>query len=324
MDDDYDSGEDIIATSNGAITTTNELSRRKRKRAKREAVQLEEGRVEVPAKKLRTSPDAGSAPTKGPNKPTKLKGNNGGKQDAKGKGKGKGNGKGKPMAKDGGKEDASSIDDSIVMMDPKIMADFVAQRIQKFNKDLSTVELGDRIPSESIYIDTTAHTAERSLQNLCEYMEKFCTKKGQSSISHLKSSPKAAGSPHTIFICPAALRAADVVRIMRKYQTTDSQIAKFFAKHVKLSEHIEYAKKTRIGIAVGTPARLVDLIKDGALQIKYVQRVVLDVSYLDAKKRGLWDIKEVQDKLVELLAVEGVRRRLEGGGEEDSRGLMFY
>ncbi|KAF3315023.1 hypothetical protein TWF173_004235 [Orbilia oligospora] len=322
MDDDYDSGEDIIATSNGAITTTNELSRRKRKRAKREAVQLEECRVEVPAKKLRTSTDAGSAPTKGSNNPTKSKGNNGGKQDAKGKGRG--NGKGKPMAKDGGKEDASSIDDSIVMMDPKIMADFVAQRIQKFNKDLSTVELGDRIPSESIYIDTTAHTAERSLQNLCEYMEKFCTKKGQSSISHLKSSPKAAGSPHTIFICPAALRAADVVRIMRKYQTTDSQIAKFFAKHVKLSEHIEYAKKTRIGIAVGTPARLVDLIKDGALQIKYVQRVVLDVSYLDAKKRGLWDIKEVQDKLVELLAVEGVRRRLEGGGEEDSRGLMFY
>ncbi|KAK6502309.1 hypothetical protein TWF506_002891 [Arthrobotrys conoides] len=326
MDDDYDSGEDIIATSTGAITTTNELSRRKRKRAKREAAQLEEveGRVEVPAKKLRTSLDAESVPTKGSNKPTnpKSKGKNGGKQDIKGKGKG--NGKGKPMAKDGAKEDASSIDDSIAMMDPKIMADFVAQRIQKFNKDLSTVELGDRIPSESIYIDTTAHAAERSLQNLCDYMEKFCTKKGQSSISHLKSSPKAAGSPHTIFICPAALRAADVVRIMRKYQTTDSQIAKFFAKHVKLSEHIEYAKKTRIGIAVGTPARLVDLIKDGALQIKYVQRIVLDVSYLDAKKRGLWDIKEVQDKLVELLAVEGIRRRLEGGGEEDSRGLMFY
>ncbi|KAK6496333.1 hypothetical protein TWF481_002357 [Arthrobotrys musiformis] len=299
MDDDYDSGEDIIATATGAVTTTNELSRRKRKRAKREA-QLEE-----PPKKQRTSTDS--------HKP---------KNDIKGKGKS--SGKGKPMAKDGGKEDASSIDGSIAMMDPKIMADFVAQRIHKFNKDLSTVELGDRIPSESIYVDTTAHTAERSLQNLCDYMEKFCTKKGQSSISHLKSSPKAAGSPHTIFITPAALRAADVVRIMRKYQTTDSQIAKFFAKHVKLSEHIEYAKKTRIGIAVGTPARLVDLIKDGALQIKYLQRVVLDVSYLDAKKRGLWDIKEVQDKLVELLGVEAVKKRLAGGGEEDSRGLMFY
>ncbi|KAK6330892.1 hypothetical protein TWF718_003090 [Orbilia javanica] len=327
MDDDYDSGEDIIATSNGAVTTTNELlSRRKRKRANKEAAavaQLQEGRTtETSAKKLKTSSEGGAAPIKGSNKPTKTAG----KQDGKGKGKGngKGNQKGKPMAKDSGKEDASSIDDSIAMMDTKIMADFVAQRVQKLNKDLSTVELGDRIPPESIYIDTTAHAAERSLQNLCEYMEKFCTKKGQSSISHLKSSPKAPGSPHTIFISPAALRAADVVRIMRKYQTTDSQIAKFFAKHVKLSEHIEYSKKTRIGIAVGTPARLVDLIKDGALQIKYLQRVVLDVSYLDAKKRGLWDIKEVQYKLVELLAFEGVRRRLEGGGEEDSRGLMFY
>ncbi|KAK6522117.1 hypothetical protein TWF281_002683 [Arthrobotrys megalospora] len=321
MDDDYDSGEDIVATANGAVTTANELSRRKRKRAKREAAQLEAQETEhaqKAAKKLRTSPDADTAPAKGSTKPTKSKGKNAGKQDVKAKGKGK------AAAKDGAKEDASTIDDSVAMMDPKIMADYVAQRIQRFNKDLSTVELGDRIPPESIYVDTTAHTAQRSLPNLCEYMEKFCTKKGQSSISHLKSSPKAAGSPHTIFITPAALRAADVVRILRKYQTPDSQIAKFFAKHVKLSEAVEYAKKTRIGIAVGTPARLVDLIKDGAVQIKYLQRVVLDVSYTDAKKRGLWDIKEVQDKLVELLAVEGVRKRLEGGGEEDSRGLMFY
>ena len=67
-----------------------------------------------------------------------------------------------------------------------------------------------------------------------------------------------------------------------------------------------------------------DLIKDGALQIKYLQRVVLDVSYTDAKKRGLWDIKEVQDKLVELLAIEGVRKRLDGGSDGDSRGVMFY
>jgi len=151
-----------------------------------------------------------------------------------------------------------------------------------------------------------------------------CTKKGQSSISHLKSSPKAAGSPHTILITPAALRAADIVRTLRKYQTTDSAIAKFFAKHVKLSEAVEYSKKTRIGIAVGTPARLLDLIKDGALQIKYVQRMVLDVSYLDAKKRGLWDIKEVQDKVTELLSIDGLRKRLEGGSEGDSRGVMFY
>ncbi|KAF3930193.1 hypothetical protein ABW20_dc0101746 [Dactylellina cionopaga] len=314
MDDDYDSGEDIVTATNGSVTTASQLSRRKRKRAKREeAAQLEiQEETQSPAKKLRKSPEADAASakqstTRGP--------------------KAKAKGKGKPNPKDGvisTKEDASSIDDSIALMDPKIMADYVAQRIQRFNKNLSTIELGDRILPERLYIDTTSHPSERSLSNLCEYMEKFCTKKGQSSISHLKSSPKAPGSPHTIVVTPAALRAADVVRTLRKYQTTDSTIAKFFAKHVKLSEAVEHAKKTRIGIAVGTPARLLDLIKDGAVQIKYLQRIVLDVSYMDAKKRGLWDIKEVQDKVVELLGIEGIRKRLEGGGDEDARGVMFY
>ncbi|KAF3915741.1 hypothetical protein AA313_de0210198 [Arthrobotrys entomopaga] len=313
MDDDYDSGEDIVATATGAVTTANQLSRRKRKRAKREAAQLEAHVQEAQTqatKKLRASPVPDTAEKNSNKRPkSKPKG-----QPAKG------NRKNETPAK----EDASSIDESIAMMDPKIMADFVAQRVQKFNKELSTIELGDRIPPESIYVDTTESTSERSLANLCEYMEKYCTKKGQSSISHLKSAPKAQGSPHTIFVSPAALRAADVVRILRKYQTTDSSIAKFFAKHVKLSEAVESAKKTRIGIAVGTPARLVDLIKEGALQIKYVQRVVLDVSYTDAKKRCLWDIKEIQDKLVELLAIDGLRKRLEGGGDDDSRGVLFY
>ncbi|KAF3941365.1 hypothetical protein ABW19_dt0204821 [Dactylella cylindrospora] len=304
MDDDYDSGEDIVAASNGSITTSNQLSRRKRKRAKREAEQLEiQSQAQAtPAKKLKKSEPTihSTTPSKAEGKAQKQKG------------------------KDTATKELSSIDPSIAVMDPKIMADFVAQRVQKFNKELSFVELGDRILPERLYIDTSTYTSERSLSNLCEYMEKFCTKKGQSSISHLKSSPKATGSPHTFLITPAALRAADLVRTLRKYQTADSSIAKFFAKHVKLSEAVEYSKKTRIGIAVGTPARLVDLIKDGALQIRYLQRVVLDVSYLDAKKRGLWDIKEIQEKVTELLGIDGVRKRLEGGGEEDSRGVMFY
>ncbi|EPS36777.1 hypothetical protein H072_9645 [Dactylellina haptotyla CBS 200.50] len=312
MDDDYDSGEDIVATAKGTVTTANQLSRRKRKRALRAAQALEVQEAEqAPAKKLRASPPANGTPVKP--KPSNKAPQTKGKSAANQK-----------NGASGAKEDGSGIDDSIAMMDPKIMADFVAQRIQKFNKNLSSIELGDRILPEKLYFDTTEYTSQRSLANLCDFMEKFCTKKGQSSISHLKSSPKAQGSPHTIFVSPAALRAADVVRTLRKYQTTDSFIAKFFAKHVKLSEAVEYAKKTRIGIAVGTPARLVDLIKDGALQIKYVQRVVLDVSYIDTKKRGLWDIKEVQDKLVELLAIEGVRKRLEGGSDGDSRGVMFY
>jgi hypothetical protein len=40
-------------------------------------------------------------------------------------------------------------------------------------------------------------------------------------------------------------------------------VAKLFAKHIKLKEAIETVSNTRMGIGVGTPQRLIDLINDG-------------------------------------------------------------
>lgn len=36
-----------------------------------------------------------------------------------------------------------------------------------------------------------------------------------------------------------------------------------FAKHFKVAEQVEFLKKNRTGIAVGTPARLMDLLDNG-------------------------------------------------------------
>jgi protein CMS1 len=36
-----------------------------------------------------------------------------------------------------------------------------------------------------------------------------------------------------------------------------------FAKHFKLEEQVAFLQKTRTGIAVGTPQRLIDLIENG-------------------------------------------------------------
>lgn len=36
-----------------------------------------------------------------------------------------------------------------------------------------------------------------------------------------------------------------------------------FAKHFKVAEQVEFLKKNRTGIAVGTPARLMDLLDTG-------------------------------------------------------------
>lgn len=36
-----------------------------------------------------------------------------------------------------------------------------------------------------------------------------------------------------------------------------------FAKHFKVAEQVDFLKKNRTGIAVGTPARLMDLLDNG-------------------------------------------------------------
>lgn len=51
-------------------------------------------------------------------------------------------------------------------------------------------------------------------------------------------------------------------------------MAKLFAKHIKIRDAMKFLHNTRIGIAVGTPARLNDLTDEGmwgkvALKLRY-------------------------------------------------------
>jgi len=74
------------------------------------------------------------------------------------------------------------------------------------------------------------------------------------------------GSPHTIVLTAAGLRAADLTRSLRKFQTKDVHVTKLFAKHIKLKEAIETVKTSRINIGVGTPQRVFDLLENGESQ----------------------------------------------------------
>lgn len=64
----------------------------------------------------------------------------------------------------------------------------------------------------------------------------------------------------------SGLRAADLTRACRKYQSKEAMVAKLFAKHIKLKDAIEATKKTRMNIGVGTPQRIIDLLEDGMLE----------------------------------------------------------
>ena len=136
----------------------------------------------------------------------------------------------------------------------------------------------------------------------------------------MADAPQEKGHPHTIIVAAAGLRAADLARALRKFQSKQALVAKLFAKHIKLKEAVETVKKSRINIGVGTPQRIYDLLENGrpphqpsssgslransyvdALSAAHVERVVVDASHIDQKKRGILDMKETQVPLVKLL-----------------------
>lgn len=117
-----------------------------------------------------------------------------------------------------------------------------------------------------------------------------------------------------------------MLRSLRRFQSQDCAVAKLFAKHIKLPEAIDYVKRTRyiqrialgrsvltlprIGIGVGTPQRLVDLLEDGVMKINALKRIVIDGSHLDSKNRSIFDMKELLDPMIKLLSRRSLKDML--------------
>ena len=51
-----------------------------------------------------------------------------------------------------------------------------------------------------------------------------------------------------------------------------------------------------------------------------LKRVVVDVSYIDQKKRGILDMKDLHEPLIRLL----LRKEFVGDGEKGNGRFMFY
>ncbi|KAK9775160.1 putative Protein CMS1 [Seiridium cardinale] len=209
------------------------------------------------------------------------------------------------------------VNTAIAFMDPQLMADHLAQRTSKFATDLSSVELADLYISPGSIQDTTSWQEPRTLAKLPDFLEKHA---GQPE--DLGKAPKQKGAPHTIIVAGAGLRAADVVRALRKYQSKDNSIAKLFAKHIKIDESIKFLKTHRTGLAVGTPQRLSDLVGNGALSLANLERLVVDASHIDQKKRGILDMKEITMPLTKWLARNEFKERYTV--EEKPLQLLFY
>ncbi|KAI5293232.1 hypothetical protein KEM52_005730 [Ascosphaera acerosa] len=196
------------------------------------------------------------------------------------------------------KQKVEDIDDAIGKMNGPLLADHFAKQAKKHNKDLTAVELNDLYVPESAFRDTSSWQDTRNLANLPSFLKSQSPKKGESLLS-VASEEKS--SPHTLVITAAGIRAADLTRSLRCFQTKECAVAKLFAKHIKLSEAKEFVKSTRIGIGVGTPARIHDLTSDGCLRLDRLERIVIDGSHVDQKKRSIFDMKEIFSPLLTFL-----------------------
>lgn len=171
-------------------------------------------------------------------------------------------------------------------------------------------------------LDTTSNTETRTTDQLPGFLEQFAGPRRSKKGSKLVNAPEAKGSPHTLVVAAGGLRAADLTRALRKFQTKESMVAKLFAKHIKLKEAIETVKKMRMGVGVGTPQRIIDLLNDGALKADCIERIVIDASHIDMKKRGILDMKETEIPLVDLLTRADLKDRF--GHGEGKIELLFF
>lgn len=79
------------------------------------------------------------------------------------------------------------------------------------------------------------------------------------------------------------------------------------------NEEIHTADVRSIGIGVGTPARVQDLINTEALKTRNLKRIIIDGSYIDQKRRSIFDMKEIFVPLLDFLSRKKLKKRYEDG-----------
>ncbi|PHH66395.1 hypothetical protein CDD81_7450 [Ophiocordyceps australis] len=202
-------------------------------------------------------------------------------------------------------------------MDNHLMADYLAQKTANFGSELSNVELSDLAVPENSIIDTTSWQEKRTLEHLPDFLQAFSP-----GTESLRRPPQNNGSPHTLIVTGAGLRAANIVRAVRQFSAKDNMVAKLFAKHIKMVQQVAFLQGHKTGIGVGTPARLEELIDNGALSLENLQRLVVDASHIDQKKRGILDMKDTAMPLARFVARAEFKRRY--GHQGKPLALLFY
>lgn len=207
-----------------------------------------------------------------------------------------------------GKSAQAFNDTAATDMDSDQLAEHFAKCIVEQFDGITPIELEDKSLPPKAFYDTSSFTEPRLAENMTQFLDKF-TSGGAKELQRCDK----VSSPHTLIIASAATRAQVLIRAVRSYGSEDNKIAKLFAKHMKLPESIDYVQKTKFGIGVGTPHRIKELVEKSVLKTDDLKRIVLDVSFVDEKKRTIMSQKDVFVALLELLNLDAIKLRLVRG-----------
>jgi protein CMS1 len=216
---------------------------------------------------------------------------------------------GRKPADDGEIGTGDDFDPDMAQMDPSLLADHVAKAIKRHYQKDTTIELDERYLPGSTFTDTTGFKDPRTKGTLCSFLEFLVA----GNKSQLTSAAKETARPHTLLLCQAGIRAADLARVLRPYESNGNAVVKLFAKHFKIEQQAVFLRKNKTGFGVGTPHRVKDLITTGGLKLDNLERIVIDGSYLDEKKLGIWGHQEVFKEMLKIFKMEAVSKKIEAG-----------
>lgn len=211
----------------------------------------------------------------------------------------------------------SQPDETIAMMDPALLADHFAKCTRACFPDSSAIKLEDRYLPTKAFSNTIDFDKSHIGTNLPSFLEKF-SEDGKVGLSTCVKE----GTPHTLVITSSGIRTADLTRELRVFNTKDSKVAKLIAKHMKLKDNVKYMQGTKVGVAIGTPTRLKDLIDADALMTDGLRRIIVDGSYRDEKKRTIFEMDELFRPLIDLLNVDSIRQRY--GVDDNKIEIMVF
>ncbi|KAJ1924470.1 cms1 ribosomal small subunit, partial [Tieghemiomyces parasiticus] len=182
-------------------------------------------------------------------------------------------------------------DPAVAFGTPEAQASFMNHKLRHAFKGISQLELEGASFKSSYFIDSSDFVNPRTPSVLPDWFGKY------GNVTFGGSRVKVAkGTPKVLIITCHANRATELIRESRKL-APKVQVAKLFARHMKIEEQRKLLKKFHTDVAVGTPNRILKLMEDPAsLTLGRTELIILDC-FRDGKDRMVVDMPDCSQDL---------------------------